>query len=163
MNSGATIEKKIGGFTRVLTLTLGKELYALSVLDVREIIRPPEISPVPKAPAEFLGVINLRGKIVPVLDLRIKLGLNFTGRTDRTCIVVVQTGKAPGAQKLTGLLVDEVQEVLTLNPTEIEQTPNFGDAVETSYISGLTKSKNGVMVLLDLDRMLTDTKSDSLK
>jgi purine-binding chemotaxis protein CheW len=159
MNSGATREKKNSAANRVLTLTLGKERYALNVLNVREIIRPLDISPVPRAPAEFLGVINLRGKIVPLIDLRIKFGLEFTGRTDRTCIVVVQTESRPGATKLTGLLVDEVQEVTNLVAADIEEAPTFGASVDTGYIRGLTKTKNGVTILLDLDRMLNDPKA----
>src|SRR3954468_9776129 len=91
---------------RFLTVTLGDELYAFPALNVREILRPPEISPVPKAPAHLLGVTNLRGKIIPVVDLRIRFGLPFTGQTERTCIVVVQTGKTPGATQQTGLMVD---------------------------------------------------------
>lgn len=162
MNSGATREKKNSAANRVLTLTLGKECYALNVLNVREIIRPLDISPVPRAPAEFLGVINLRGKIVPVIDLRIKFGLEFTGRTDRTCIVVVQTESHPGATKLTGLLVDEVQEVTNLVAADIEEAPTFGASVDTGYIRGLTKTKNGVTILLDLDRMLNDAKTGPL-
>ena len=146
--------------TRALTLTLGKELYALDVLNVREIIRPMDISPVPRAPAEYLGVINLRGKIVPVIDLRIKFGLEFTGRTDRTCIVVAQTKDASGGQKLTGLLVDEVQEVKTLSATEIEEAPSFGAAIDTTYIRGLAKTKEGVTILLDLERLLGERNAE---
>src|SRR3954468_8764406 len=119
MTGASAIERKTAPANRVLTLALGKERYALNVMTVREIIRPPDISPVPRAPAEFLGVINLRGKIIPVIDLRIKFGLEFTGRTERTCIIVVQTTGRGGGPRQTGLLVDEVQEVVTLNPTEI--------------------------------------------
>jgi purine-binding chemotaxis protein CheW len=161
MSQSATTDKKTNGTSRVLTLTLGKELYAVNVLDVREIIRPLDISPVPRAPAEFLGVINLRGKIVPVVDLRIKFGLAFTGRTERTCIVVVQTGKNLAAQKLTGLLVDEVQEVVTLNQSNVEEAPNFGATMEASYIRGLAKSKESVMILLDLERLLGASKTEA--
>jgi len=138
---------------KFLTLTLGRELYALSVMNVREIIRPLEISPVPRAPAHVLGVVNLRGKIVPILDLRIRFGLEFTGRTERTCIVVVQTGQG-SFLRLTGLMVDEVQEVLTLAAGEIEEPPNFGTAIDTACIRGLAKVKGAVMILLDLESLL---------
>src|SRR5436189_2031272 len=121
MTGASAIERKTVPAKRVLTLALGKERYALNVMSVREIIRPMDISPVPRAPAEFLGVINLRGKIIPVIDLRIKFGLEFTGRTERTCIVVVQTGDRVNAQKLTGLLVDEVREVIALNAADVEE------------------------------------------
>ncbi|HUS36452.1 MAG TPA: chemotaxis protein CheW [Verrucomicrobiae bacterium] len=147
--------------TRVLTLTVGKELYAVEVSNVREIIRPMEISPVPRAPAEYLGVINLRGKIVPVIDLRIKFGLEFSGRGERACIVVVQSGMRSGAQKMTGLLVDEVQEVTTLNLAEIEEAPNFGAAMDTTFVRGLAKSKGRVTILLDLERLLGASRAES--
>jgi purine-binding chemotaxis protein CheW len=138
---------------RFLTLTLGDELYALSALRVREIIRPIEVSPVPQAPPHVLGVINLRGKVVPIVDLRIKFGLEFTGRTDRTCIVVVESGRE---NKPTGLMVDEVQEVLTLNAEDIEEAPAFGTKLDVAYVQGLAKLKNSVMILLDIDRLLTE-------
>jgi purine-binding chemotaxis protein CheW len=163
MSNTATGERKSSPGSRVLTLSLGKELYAVGVLSVREIIRPLDISPVPRAPAEFLGVINLRGKIVPVIDLRIKFGLEFTGRTERTCIVVVQTKTRSSADRLTGLLVDEVQDVTTLNSSAIEEAPSFGTTIETSYLQGLAKTKEGVIILLDLERMLGDSNAEPLQ
>ena len=144
---------------RALSLTLGNEVYAIDVLTVREIIRPMEISPVPRMPAEFLGVINLRGKIVPVVDLRIKFGLKFTGHSGRTCIVVVQTEGASGP-KITGLLVDEVREVMTLNPADIEAAPNFGAAIDTGFIRGLAKTKQGVLILLDMQDVVDGSKTE---
>jgi purine-binding chemotaxis protein CheW len=162
MSPATNLEKKNArAILRVLTLRLGKELYAIDVLNVREIIRPMEISPVPRAAAEFLGVINLRGKIVPVINLRIKLGLDFSGPTERTCIVVVQSETRSGGQQAAGLLVDEVQEVTTLNGTEIEEAPSFGAAIDTRFVRGLTKSKGAVTILLNLDRLLGGTRTES--
>ena len=162
MTPVSIIEKKNAAVTtRVLTLTVGKELYAVDVLNVREIIRPMDISPVPRAPAEYLGVINLRGKIVSVIDLRIKFGLEITGRGERACIVVVQIATRAGAQKMTGLFVDEVQEVTTLNSAEIEEAPNFGAAIDTTFVRGLAKSKGGVTILLDLERLLGASRTDA--
>lgn len=161
MIGAPVVEKKVTAAKRVLTLLLGRERYAVNVMSVREIIRPLEISSVPRAPAEFLGVINLRGKIVPVVDLRIKFGLEFTGRTERTCIVVVQTADRAGGQKATGLLVDEVCEVVALNGADIENAPSFGGGVEGAYISGLAKTKDGVTILLDLERLLGEAKAES--
>src|SRR5688572_27532649 len=160
MSPVSTIEKKSAATTRVLTLNVGKEVYAVDVLNVREIIRPLDISPVPRAPAEFLGVINLRGKIVPVIDLRIKFGLEFTGRTERACIVVVQTESRGGSHTLIGLLVDEVQEVTALNAADIEDAPRFGAAIETTFIRGLAKTKGGVTILLDLERLLGQSRTE---
>jgi purine-binding chemotaxis protein CheW len=160
MSNTVLAGKKNAATTRVLTLTLGRELYALNVLSVREIIRPLDISPVPRAPAEYLGVVNLRGKIVPVIDLRIKFGLEFTGRTERTCIVVVQMDGRSGNTGLTGLLVDEVQEVVALNSDEIEEAPTFGAAVDVSFIRGLARTKQGVTILLDIERMLAEARGE---
>src|SRR4051812_43239059 len=107
MSAVAQKSRAAQGFSRYLSLTLGQELYAINALRVREIIRPLEVSPVPNSPRHLLGMINLRGKIVPVIDLRIKFNLKFTGRTDRTCIVVVESGPQ---KRQIGLMVDEVQE-----------------------------------------------------
>jgi purine-binding chemotaxis protein CheW len=162
MNPATSLEKKsVRAILRVLTLTLGKELYAIDVLNVREIIRPMEISPVPRAAAEFLGVINLRGKIVPVIDLRMKLGLDFSGPTERTCIVVVQSESRSGGSHVAGLLVDEVQEVTTLNASEVEEAPSFGAAIDTRFVRGLTKSKGVVTILLNLERLLGGSRTES--
>ena len=163
MTGASATERKTAAAKRVLTLALGKERYALNVMSVREIIRPMDISPVPRSPAEFLGVINLRGKIIPVVDLRIKFGLEFTGRTDRTCIVVVQTGDRAGSQKFTGVLVAEVQEVTALNPADLEETPSFGTSVDVTYIRGLAKTKDGVTILLDLEKLLGEPKPEPPK
>jgi purine-binding chemotaxis protein CheW len=153
-----TPEHRLAGAGRFLSLTLGKELYALNALRVREIIRPHVISPVPKSPKHLLGVMNLRGKIVPVMDLRVKFELTFTGRTDRTCIVVVETG---ADLKLTGLMVDEVQEVLTLSASEIQEPPSFGAGIDISCVNGLAKCKEGLMILLDVDRLISEPQPAS--
>ncbi len=142
--------------TRFLTVTLGTETYAISALNVREIIRPLDISPVPRTAPHLLGVINLRGKIVPVIDLRMKFGLPFTGRTERTCIVVAQTGESPRDLQLTGLMVDEAREVITL--TDIEDAPSFGTTIDTSCIRGIARVKDSVVILLDLPRALGQPK-----
>lgn len=157
----AVVQKSraVQGFTRYLTLTLGRELYAIHALRVREIIRPLEVSPVPNSPKHLLGMVNLRGKIVPVVDLRIKFQLEFTGRTDRTCIVVVESG---AEKRPVGLMVDEVQEVLTLNPANVEEAPSFGFALDVACIQGIAKVKESVMILLDLDRLLTEPQAAAL-
>jgi purine-binding chemotaxis protein CheW len=153
MSASATAERRQSGAARFLTLTLGQELYALNALRVREIIRPLPTSPVPKSPKHILGVLNLRGKIVPVIDLRIKFDLPFTGRTERTCIVVVEAGPD---RKQIGLMVDEVQEVLTINSDEIQAPPSFGSDFEVSYVSGLAKAKDTLMILLDVDHLVAE-------
>jgi purine-binding chemotaxis protein CheW len=152
----ATVERRQSGAARFLTLTLGQELYALNALRVREIIRPVATSPVPKSPKHLLGVMNLRGKIVPVVDLRIKFDLAFTGRTERTCIVVVEAG--PHLKQI-GLMVDEVQEVVTLNADEIQEAPTFESNTDLSCVSGLAKAKDSLIILLDVDRLVAEPQS----
>jgi purine-binding chemotaxis protein CheW len=156
MSAVAQKSRAAQGLTRYLTLTLGQELYAINALRVREIIRPLDVSPVPNSPRHLLGMINLRGKIVPVVDLRIKFNLKFTGRTDRTCIVVVESGLE---KKQVGLMVDEVQEVLTLGQADIDEAPSFGFALDASCIQGIAKAKDAVMILLDLDRLLVEPQA----
>lgn len=140
---------------KYLTFSLGPEFYGVPVLQVREIIRLTAITPVPQMPAYIKGVINLRGKIIPVLDLAAKLGLASAGSSQRTCIVVVQV-RAGAAQIQLGLLVDDVQEVAPVQASDLEAAPDFGAKVSTQYILGLAKLKNRVAILLDLDRSLTE-------
>ena len=160
MTGASATLKKPAAANRVLTFALRNERYAVNVMSVRKIIRPMDIWPVPLAPAELLGVINWRGKIVPVVDLRIKFGFEATAATDRTCIVIVEKGDRAGAQNLAGLLVDEVHEVITLNATDIEDAPSFGAAVEATYIRGVAKTKGAVTILLDLEQMFAESKAE---
>jgi purine-binding chemotaxis protein CheW len=157
MTGASATQKKPAAANRVLTFALRNERYAINVMSVRKIIRPIDISPVPLAPRELLGVINWRGKIVPVVDLRIKFGFEATPPTDRTCIVIVERSDRAGAQNLTGLLVDEVQEVITLNVADVEDAPSFGGAVDAAYIRGLAKTKGAVTILLDLEQMFGES------
>jgi purine-binding chemotaxis protein CheW len=160
MTGASATQKKAAAANRVLTFALRNERYAVNVMGVRKIIRPMDISPVPRAPAELLGVINWRGKIVPVVDLRIKFGFEATPTTDRSCILIVEKGEQAGAQNLIGLLVDEAHEVITLNAADIEDAPRFGAAVDVAYIRGLAKTKAGVTILLDLEQMFADSKRE---
>lgn len=147
---------------KYLTFTLDRETYGLKVLCVREIIQVADITPVPQMPAHFKGVINLRGKIIPVIDLRLKFGLSTGAISERTCIVVVQIRLASGSEIQLGLLVDDVQEVLQIGGGDIEETPEFGTKVNTDYILGIAKLKGKVAILLDIDRALTADSADSL-
>jgi purine-binding chemotaxis protein CheW len=143
----------LGG--KFLTFGLGNESYGVSVLKVREIIRLMDITTVPQMPAYVKGVINLRGKVVPVVDLRLKFGLANVGSSERTCIVVVQIATAAGSAALTGFIVDGVEEVVCIPPDEIEPTPDFGTTLDTDHILGMAKVKGRVKTLLDIDRVLT--------
>jgi purine-binding chemotaxis protein CheW len=138
---------------KYLTFSLGSEEYGLPVLKVREIIKVMDITPVPQVPAHVKGVINLRGKVIPVIDLRAKFALPAQEYTERTCIVVVDVALSR-ERVMLGVVVDAVSEVLNIAAAEIDQTPDFGDRVVTDYMLGLAKVKNTVKILLDLDCVL---------
>ena len=138
-----------------LTFVLGREHYGLPVLKVREIIRLCEITPVPQMPDYIKGVLNLRGKIIPVADLRLKFRLSNIADTDLTCVVVVQVSLPDNTKTMMGLIVDAVEEVVNLTAADIEPTPDFGGAVQADYILGMAKVKGTVKALLDIDRVVT--------
>jgi len=140
---------------KYLTFMLGAEHYSLPILKVREIMRLCPITPVPRMPVYIQGVINLRGKIVPVLDLRARFRLPEYADRDRVCIIVVQLDNGDGSANLMGMIVDMVEEVSQYAEAEIEPTPDFGSLVDTRYITGMTKTKGTVKTLLDLDKLLT--------
>ena len=139
---------------KYLTFCLAEEYYGLAVLKVREIIKLVTITAVPQMPGYVKGVVNLRGKIIPVVDLRMKFGMSAANPTDRTCIIVAQVPAAAQAARALGLVVDSVEEVLNLGADEIEETPDFGTAVDTSYLVGMGKIKGKVVSLLDIDRVV---------
>lgn len=146
---------------KYLTIVLENEAYGLNVLKIREIIRLSKITPVPQLPDYVKGVINLRGRVVPVIDLRVKLGLKAEF-TDRTCIVVVQVRLLSDQLVHLGLIVDSVEEVVNLPAEEIEPTPEFGAAVDTSYLLGMAKVKGQVKTLLDIDRVVAPEAIQSI-
>ncbi|HEY4300147.1 MAG TPA: chemotaxis protein CheW [Candidatus Didemnitutus sp.] len=144
------MQKQAGKY---LTVVLENEAYGIAVLKVREIIRLQKITPVPQMPVFVKGVINLRGRVIPIIDLRAKFGLKAEF-TERTCIVVVQV-KLPSEQIVQmGLIVDSVEEVVNLTQEEIEPTPDFGAKVDTTYLLGMAKVKGQVKTLLDIDRVV---------
>jgi purine-binding chemotaxis protein CheW len=137
---------------KYLTFALAGEEYGLPVLKVREIIKMLEITPVPQAPHHVKGVINLRGKVIPVVDLRLKFGFASQEYDERTCIIVVEVALQT-SKVMMGVVVDAVSEVLTITTDEIEATPDFGEHVNTEFIKGVAKIKGKVKFLLDLDRI----------
>ena len=137
-----------------LTFILGRECYGVPVLKVREIIRMCDITPVPQMPEYIKGVLNLRGKIIPVADLRIKFQLASVANTELTCIVVVQVTLPDQTSTMMGLIVDAVEEVINIAAADIEPTPDFGAAIDTDYILGLAKVKGTVKALLDIDHVV---------
>jgi purine-binding chemotaxis protein CheW len=138
---------------KYLTVVLENEAYGIAVLKVREIIRIQKITPVPQMPDYVKGVINLRGRVIPIVDLRVKFGLKAEF-TERTCIVVVQVKLTAEQTVQMGLIVDTVEEVVTLTPDVIEPTPDFGARLSTEYILGMAKVKGQVKTLLDIDRVV---------
>jgi len=137
-----------------LVFLLGRELYGLPVLKVREIIRLVEITFVPQMPPCVKGVINLRGKLVPVMDLRIRLDLKAREFTGAACIVVAQVKSASGGSTSMGFIVDGVEGVLNLAQDELEKTPDFGINPAAEYLSGMANVKGRVIALLDIDRVV---------
>ncbi|MGH7995922.1 MAG: chemotaxis protein CheW [Opitutaceae bacterium] len=138
---------------KYLTVGLGAEAYGIGILRVREIIRMQKITPVPQMPEFVKGVINLRGRVIPIVDLRIKFGVPAEF-AERTCIVVVQVRLASEHSVPMGLIVDRVEEVVNLGLDEIETTPEFGARVNTEYILGLAKVRGQVKTLLDIDKVV---------
>ena len=146
---------------KYLTFQLGNEEFGIRVLKVREIMGLQEITAVPQTPAHIKGVINLRGKVVPVIDLRLKFGTLTAEYTQRTCIIVTQV-KGEAGSVLMGIIVDGVSEVLNLTGSEIEDTPDFGEEVAAQYLLGMAKVKGKVKILLDIDRVLSTQDLHSL-
>jgi purine-binding chemotaxis protein CheW len=139
---------------KYLVFHLDKEEFAIQVQKVREIMGVQEITQVPQTPAHVKGVINLRGKVIPVVDLRLKFGMEPAEYTHRTCIVVVQvTGSRDTT--LMGVVVDGVAEVLQVAASDVEETPSFGQDVAIPYVMGLAKLKGKVKILLDIDQVMT--------
>jgi purine-binding chemotaxis protein CheW len=154
MNEPAAASQSDPRAGKYLTFQLANEEFGIRVLKVREIMGLQEITAVPQTPAHVKGVINLRGKVVPVIDLRLKFGVASAEYTQRTCIIVTQVQGENGSV-LMGIIVDGVSEVLNLTAAEIEDTPDFGEAVTGQYLLGMAKVKGKVKILLDIDRVLS--------
>jgi len=159
MNSMQVLQSRDTGgqLNKYLTFALGQEIYALEILMVREIIGLMEITKVPRMPDFVRGVINLRGKVIPVVDLRCKFGMESVEETKETCIIVVDL-----SDMLMGIVVDRVSEVLDIPREEIEDTPSFGVTVSTEFILGIGKVKGKVIIILDIRAVLTSEEIDML-
>jgi purine-binding chemotaxis protein CheW len=147
---------------KYLTFALAEEEYGIGILKIREIIGIMPITSVPRTPEFVKGVINLRGKVIPIIDLRLRFGMKPMEYTDRTCIIVVEIN----AQDVTiqiGAIVDTVSEVLNIKAENIEDTPAFGMSLDTEYILGMAKVSGGVKILLDIDRVLNSEEIAKLE
>jgi purine-binding chemotaxis protein CheW len=137
-----------------LTFKLSQEVFAVEVAKVREILEYITITRVPKTPEFMRGVINVRGSVVPVLDLRLKFGMSATERTVNTCIVVLEID-FEGETTILGALADSVQEVIELEPEQIEPAPRMGTQLKTEFIKGIGKRDNEFIMILDIDKVFS--------
>ncbi len=154
MTTATITETKNAGLEgKYLTFALGQEQYGIGILKVREIIGYVPITPMPRTPAYIKGVVNLRGQVIPVLDLRLRFEMPAADVTEQTCIIVVEVS-LNNRMHHAGLIVDRVQEVLYVEGKDIEQTPQLGAVVRADFILGIGKADNGIKVLLDIDRVV---------
>ncbi len=147
---------------KYLTFKLGAEEYGVEILKVQEIIKMMDITRVPRVQSFVRGVINLRGKVIPVIDLRLKFGMESRDTTDKTCVIVLQVQHRQGVITM-GAIVDEVSEVLDIAGEQIEPSPDFGMEVDTAFILGIGKIGKMVVLLLDIDKVLSTAELAALK
>lgn len=153
----AAVAKNTAVAGKYLTFSLAGEEYGLEILRVREIIGMMTITSVPRTPEFVKGVINLRGKVIPVVDLRLKFSMPSVENTDETCIIVVDVGDVE-----MGIMVDKVSEVLDISGDDIEDTPSFGVNVNTDFILGMGKAGGRVTILLDISKVLSTAELEAL-
>lgn len=148
--------------TQYLTFMLGEEVFAVDVARVREILELTTITQVPQVPSYMRGVINLRGSVVPVIDMRLKFGMSETERTVNTCIIVVEV-QMEGETIVLGALADNVQEVIELERSLIEPAPHIGTHLNTDFIKGMGKHDEGFVMILDIDRIFSSDELANMK
>jgi len=144
-----------------LTFKLSEEIFGVDVAQVREILDSIKITKVPQTPDFMCGVINLRGNVVPVVDMRLKFGLEKTETTVNTCIVVVEVN-LDGENLILGALVDSVQEVFELDPVDIENAPKIGSKLNTDYIKGMGKREDNFIIILNIDKVFSTEELTSV-
>lgn len=147
--------------TQYLTFTLADEVFAVDVARVREILEITSITKVPQTPEFMRGVINLRGSVVPVIDMRLKFGMTETERTVNTCIIVVEV-EMEGETIVLGSLADSVQEVIEMEPGQIEAAPHIGTHLNTDFIRGMGKHDGRFIMILDIDRIFSASEIDAV-
>lgn len=140
---------------KYLTFELSSEVYGIEILKVQEIIGMMKVTRVPQLPSFIKGVINLRGKVIPVIDLRLKFGLETIDITEKTCIIVVQVSRGEAQKTIMGIMVDEVSEVLDINADQLEEAPTFGASIDTEFLLGIGKVADKVIMLMDVDQVLS--------
>jgi purine-binding chemotaxis protein CheW len=142
---------------KFLTFILGKEVYGIEILKVREIIKLMDITTVPRTPDYMKGVINLRGKVIPIVNLRSKFSMPEIEDTQETCIIVAEVNKTS-----IGIIVDSVSEVSNINNGEIEEAPHLGQNIDTNFILGLGKTKERIVILLDIELVLSSEELETV-
>lgn len=147
---------------KYLTFSLADEHYGLDIVRVQEIVGLIPVTRVPRLPAFVAGVINLRGRVIPVVDLRLSFGMPASDMGERTCIVIVSIEHPDGSSVTRGAIVDEVSDVVRFSADEVEPTPEFGTSVDTSFIKGVGRLGERVVLLLDIDRALTTGELEEL-
>ena len=143
---------------KYLTFVLGSEEYGIEIIKVREIIGIMDITTVPQTPDYMKGVINLRGKVIPIIDLRLKFSMQEEEHTQETCVIVVEVNNTQ-----IGIVVDSVSEVQDINGSEIEEPPDLGQGIDTNFIIGMGKVKEKIIILLDIEKVLTTEDLDMAK
>ncbi len=162
-SSGEEVANVMAGKSgKYLTFQLGSEEYALEILKVQEIIGIMNVTRIPRTPDFVRGVINLRGKVIPVIDLRLKFGMDSRDDTERTCIIVVRVS-SNNSDLIMGVIVDEVSEVQDIITEQIEAAPSFGTTVNTDFILGMGKVGESVLMMLDVDKVLTSDEISAVK
>jgi purine-binding chemotaxis protein CheW len=154
-NQSMKVDSRAGKY---LTFFLADEEYGVEILKVQEIIGRMPITPVPLTSRYIRGVINLRGKIHPIMDLNIKFGMNQTEITDETCMIVIKTSSI-----MMGILVDKVSEVVNVASDDIEDTPSFGAEVNTEYLLGVGKTGGRIRLLLNIEKVITASDVINMK
>ncbi len=143
---------------KFLTFNLVKEVYGIEILKVREIICLMDITNVPQTPDYLKGVINLRGKVIPIVDLRLKFSMPEVEHTQETCIIVAEVNNTS-----IGIIVDSVSEVLNIKSGDIEEAPQFGQGIDTNFILGLGKTKERIVILLDIELVLSSEDLETVE
>jgi purine-binding chemotaxis protein CheW len=163
MSNATVVTEAASRGGKYLTFALGNEEYGLEILKVREIIGYMDITAVPRTPAYVKGVINLRGQVISVIDLRAKFSMPEAPKTEETCIIVVDIQQPNGRRLNSGIVVDRVSEVLNISGDKIEEPPAFDSSVQVDFILGMGKIGDSVKILLDIDKVLSHAETIELE
>lgn len=155
MNVAEVLKEADVAVGKYLTFVLADESYGIEILRVQEIVGLLPVTRVPRMPASIAGVVNLRGRVIPVVDLRLAFGMPAAPRTDVSCIIVVRVVSSTVGDRILGVIVDEVSDVVAFTTDRIEETPEFGSEIDTSFIRGVGRIESRVVLLLDIDKALS--------